>query len=70
MALVNESVDPVAVFVWIGIQFRKSLEASTTTASLTESLDNVICNLPPLTEEPPKTGAGGLYVKFTEATVE
>src|ERR1019366_129546 len=62
MALVNVSVEPLTIFVCIGVQFCKSLETSTTTVSPAESPDNVVCTWPPLTEKPPKTGAGGLYV--------
>ena len=59
MVLVNISVEPVTIFVWMGVQTFKSVELKITTVSSADRPDKVVCNIPPLTVKPPKTGCDG-----------
>lgn len=59
MVLVNISVEPVTIFVWMGVQTFKSMELKNTTVSSADRPDKVVCNVPPLTIKPPKTGCDG-----------
>ena len=69
MVFVIESVGPPTALVWMGLQFFKSVETSRTTVAPDESPDNVVCNLPPLTEEPPKLGGGGFGLKLAVSVI-
>ena len=54
---VIESAEPLAAFVWIGVQVFKLVETHKITVSPAKRPDKVVINLPPAAEGPPKSGA-------------